>query len=291
MTYSYHCALNGISSPKKVKYSTDSKLPIDTSTLVKKTATYSNSTTTNINLINVKIPKITNKVKKHKLKQKKDPKTNFISTILANASNNINFPKGTLISSAKTDTILIDDYNSSNKPMNIQSNTFELNDFTEQKINLVTKHSSTKQNKDVYYLKTFDKLHYKTIQNNDLTKNKNTKIKLKLKLKSILCFYQYNFNNNHLLLPNKRFYFTNVFDNKIFIDKMRYKTIFNENNYNLYKSYLLRKYNTFDEQNNPLANRVKFENYKSTRKLIQKHIYKKKSYYNTIKFKQLEKKL
>ena len=30
MTYSYHCALNGISSFKKVKYSTDSKLPFNT---------------------------------------------------------------------------------------------------------------------------------------------------------------------------------------------------------------------------------------------------------------------
>ena len=92
-----------------------------------------------------------------------------------------------------------------------------------------------------------------------------------MKLKSLLNFYQYNFNNNHSLSQNTRSYFTNLFDNQIFVDKMRYKKIIKGNSYNLYKSYLLRinNKNTCNEQVNPLSNRLKFENYKSARKLIQ----------------------
>ena len=59
-----------------------------------------------------------------------------------------------------------------------------------------------------------------------------------MKLKSLLNFYQYNFNNNHSLSQNTRSYFTNLFDNQIFVDKMRYNKIVIDKSYNLYKSYL-----------------------------------------------------
>ena len=152
---------------------------------------------------------MTNKVKTQKFKQKKDPKTNFISSILANFNNEkINLSKRTLISSLLVNadkfklnihTKHIDDlnqsnYNSISNTMNIQSKhslTFELDDFTEKKQNLVTNHSTSKQNKDLYYLKRFEKLDYEKLQNNNLTKNKSTKIKLKMNLKSLLYFYQY----------------------------------------------------------------------------------------------------
>ena len=136
MSYSYHCALNGISSPKKVIYSTDSKLPIDSDNFEKNIPLYSISAATNSNLIDVTSSKMTNIVEAQKIKQKKDPKTNFISSILANFNNEkINLSKRTLISSLLVNadkfklnihTKHIDDlnqsnYNSISKTMNIQS--------------------------------------------------------------------------------------------------------------------------------------------------------------------------
>ena len=73
MTYSYYCALNDISMPKKMKYSIDSKMPIDSSTLVKKTVIHNNFTLTNSN---IDIYSNINNLKKKKFKR------NLISSIV-----------------------------------------------------------------------------------------------------------------------------------------------------------------------------------------------------------------
>ena len=72
---------------------------------------------------------------------------------------------------------------------------------------------------------------------------------MKLKLKSILKFYEFNVKNDHPNSQNMNSF--NLFDNKIFIDKMRYKKIVINTNYNLYKAYMLKT--------NRLCNRLKYE--------------------------------